>query len=135
MAELQRLSTLAPDWNWSACAVIAREWKYLEPVRAWCEVHGVPVQMGNEEIPSFWHLRETRALLDWLRERGTGVVNAAELREWLAGQGLDPDRLRGRPAPICCATSRSTPRTVSPTVRRSLLTEPAGTRRARPPSR
>ena len=103
MAELQRLSTLAPDWNWPACAVIAREWKYLEPVRAWCEVHGVPVQMGNEEIPSFWRLRETRALLDWLRERGTGVVNAAELREWLAGQGLDPDRLHGRPrqhAPI-----------------------------------
>ena len=104
MAELQRLSTLAPDWDWSACAVIAREWKYLEPVRAWCEVHGVPVQMGNEEIPSFWHLRETRALRDWLRVRGrTGVVNAAELREWLAGQGLDPDRLRGLPrqhAPI-----------------------------------
>ena len=104
MAELQRLSTLAPDWDWSACAVIAREWKYLEPVRAWCEVHGVPVQMGNEEIPSFWHLRETRALRDWLRGRGrTGVVNAAELREWLAGQGLDPDLLRGRPrqhAPI-----------------------------------
>ena len=96
MAELQRLSTLAPDWNWSACAVIAREWKYLEPVRAWCEMHGVPVQMGNEETPSFWRLRETRALLDWLRGRGTGVVNAAELREWLAGQGLDPDRSRGR---------------------------------------
>ena len=96
MAELQRLSTLAPDWNWSACAVIAREWKYLEPVRAWCEVHGVPVQMGNEEIPSFWRLRETRALLDWLHGRGTGVVNPAELREWLAGQGLDPDRLHGR---------------------------------------
>ena len=29
MAELQRLSTLAPDWDWSKCAVIAREWKYL----------------------------------------------------------------------------------------------------------
>ena len=90
MTELQRLAALAPAWDWSACAVIAREWKYLEPVRAWCEVHGVPVQMGNEEIPGFWHLRETRALLDWLHGRETGVVNTAELRERLAGPGLAP---------------------------------------------
>ena len=85
MTELRRLSALAPDWDWSTCAVIAREWKYLEPVRAWCEAHGVPAQMGNEEIPGFWRLRETRALRDWLRGRKT--VNTAELREWLAGSG------------------------------------------------
>ena len=88
MTELGRLSTLAPDWDWSTCAVIAREWKYLEPVRAWCEAHGVPAQMGNEEIPGFWRLRETRALRDWLRGRKT--VNAEELREWLAGSGPRP---------------------------------------------
>ena len=93
MTELRRLSELAPDWDWSTCAVIARKWRYLEPVRAWCEAHGVPAQMGNEEVPGFWRLRETRALRDWLRGRKT--VNAAELREWLAGAGLDPDRQRG----------------------------------------
>ena len=27
MAELQRLSTLSPDWDWARCAVIAREWE------------------------------------------------------------------------------------------------------------
>ena len=97
MKELRRLSKRDPDWDWSTCAVIAREWKYLEPVRAWCEAHGVPAQMGNEEIPGFWRLRETRALRDWLRERKT--VNAAELREWLAGwQVRDLERLHGRPA-------------------------------------
>ena len=97
MTELGRLSTLAPDWDWSTCAVIAREWRYLEPVRAWCEAHGVPAQMGNEEIPGFWRLRETRALRDWLCGRKT--VNAAELREWLAGwQVRDLERLHGRPA-------------------------------------
>ena len=88
MTELRRLSTLAPDWDWSTCAVIAREWRYLEPVRAWCEAHGVPAQMGNEEIPGFWRLRETRALRDRLRGRKT--VNTAELREWLAGSGPRP---------------------------------------------
>ena len=101
MKELQRLARLDPDWNWSACAVIAREWKYLEPVRAWCEAHGVPVQMGNEEIPGFWRLRETRALLDWLRGRETGVVNTAELREWLDGSGSRP--------PLPASGSRASP--------------------------
>ena len=90
MAELQRLATLGKDWNWSACAVIAREWKYLAPVRAWCEVHGVPVELGNEHIPNFWRLRETQALCDWLRQREGGVVNLEILRQWLAQQRQTP---------------------------------------------
>ena len=83
MTELQRLSALSPDWDWFTCAVIAREWKYLDPVRAFCEVHRIPVQMGNEEIPSFWHLRETRGLVEWLRGRTPRLVNHRELRGWM----------------------------------------------------
>ena len=86
MTELQRLAALSSDWDWSKCAVIAREWKYLDPVRAFCEVHRIPVQMGNEEIPSFWHLRETRTLVEWLRGRETRIVGSADLRGWLAAQ-------------------------------------------------
>ena len=86
MAELQRLSTLTPDWDWSASAVIARKWKYLEPVRAWCETQGVPVQMGNEQIPNFWRLRETEALRNWLRRLDSAIVDLAALRQWLAQQ-------------------------------------------------
>ena len=91
MAELQRLSTLTPDPDyWSSCAVIARKWKYLEPVRAWCEMNGVTAQMGNEQIPNFWRLRETQALCDWLRGRASAVVNGAALRQWLARQHPGP---------------------------------------------
>ncbi|MXX40228.1 MAG: RecQ family ATP-dependent DNA helicase [Gemmatimonadetes bacterium] len=86
MTELQRLATLSPDWDWSKCAVIAREWKYLEPVRAFCELHRIPVQMGNEEIPSFWFLRETRTFVEWLRGRETRIVSSADLRGWLDAQ-------------------------------------------------
>ena len=53
MGELQRLAALAPNWDWSRCAVIAREWDYLAPVRAFCELHEIPSQMGNEEISQF----------------------------------------------------------------------------------
>ena len=82
MAELLRLSELAQKWDWSRCAVIARKWEHLVPVRAFCEAHNVPVQMANEDIPSFWRLRETRAFVEWLRGRETQIVNGASLRGW-----------------------------------------------------
>ncbi|MXW91816.1 MAG: RecQ family ATP-dependent DNA helicase [Rhodospirillaceae bacterium] len=90
MAELLRLSGLSPDWDWSRCAVIAREWEYLVPVRAFCEAHNVPVQMANEEIPKFWRLRETRAFVDWLRERKPRIVDGASLHDWANAQPSDP---------------------------------------------
>ena len=90
MVEFQRLAGIAPDWDWSHCAVIARDWEYLVPVRAFCEVHGIPSQMRNEEIPSFWRLRETRALVEWLRERNPGIVDGAALRSWIKALPSDP---------------------------------------------
>ncbi len=93
ITELQRLANLLPDWNWSACAVIARKWEYLDPVRALCEHQGIPVQMGNEQAPGFWRLRETQALLGWLRQRETPLVSSADLNGWLrtrpAGAWMD----------------------------------------------
>ena len=86
MAELQRLATLAPEWDWSRCAVIAREWRYLDPVRAFCEVHRIPVQMGNEAIPGFWYLRDIRALVAWLRERESRLVDGVDLCAWAAAR-------------------------------------------------
>ena len=83
MTELLRLKDFDSDWKWSNCAVIAREWKYLEPARAYCEAHGIPVQMANEEIPRFWLLRETRGLIGWLRERESRLVDETALRAWL----------------------------------------------------
>ena len=66
--------------------MIGREWKYLDPVRAFCEINEIPAQMANEGIPSFWHLRETRTLVEWLRGRDTRLVDGAAIREWLDAQ-------------------------------------------------
>ncbi len=90
MAELQRLSARAPAWDWSRCAAVAREWEYLVPVRAFCEAHAIPVQMANEEIPSFWHLRETRTFVDWLCQRETRIVDGASLRRRADAWPADP---------------------------------------------
>ena len=90
MTEFRRLAALDPQWDWAACAVIARKWKYLEPVRAYCERYDIPVHMGNEYIPSFWRLRETQKFVTWLRECESGLVDEPKLRAWLAAQAPGP---------------------------------------------
>ena len=90
VAELRRLSSLDRNWDWSRCAVIAREWSYLEPVRTLCERDGVPVQMANEGNLSLWHLRETQALVNWVRQRGPGMLRSADVKAWLDRQPAGP---------------------------------------------
>ncbi len=90
VAELKRLSGLTPNWNWSSCAVVARDWRHLDPVRSLCELEGIPVQMANEEFTGVWHLRETRALVNWLRNRDFPLVTSADLDDWLVGQPSGP---------------------------------------------
>ena len=90
VAELKRLASLTTDWDWSSCAVIAREWTYLDPVRSLCEMEGIPAQMANEEFSGVWRLRETQALISWLRERESRLVNSADLKDWLIEQPSSP---------------------------------------------
>ena len=85
VAELERLSGLTANWDWSACAVVARNWSYLDPVRSLCELQGIPVEMANEDFSGFWHLRETRALRDWLHEQDSQLVQSGDVAGWLAG--------------------------------------------------
>ncbi len=90
VSELKRLSGLTPNWTWSACAVVAREWNYLDPVRSLCELEGIPVQMADEEFSGFWHLRETRALVNWLRGRDSQLVKSADLNDWVVKRPSGP---------------------------------------------
>ena len=83
MAEFQRLLDLSDEWDWSRCAVIARKWEYLNPVRAFCQLHDIPVQLGYEKTPNFWRLRETRMFTEWLQGRKSGVIKITDMRTWL----------------------------------------------------
>ena len=44
------------------------------------------MQMANEDFSGFWHLRETRALIQWLRARDSRLVTSKDLSAWLGGQ-------------------------------------------------
>ncbi|WP_419909098.1 RecQ family ATP-dependent DNA helicase [Candidatus Poriferisodalis sp.] len=89
IVELRRLAGLAPDWDWTRCAVIAREWSHLEPVRSICEQLGISAQLANEGDLSLWHLRETQALVRTVRQR-RGLVDGCDLRRWIASQQNGP---------------------------------------------
>ena len=86
MRELKRLAALDPNWKWESCAVMAREWSYLDSVRSLCLQEGIPVQMANEEFTGVWRLRETQALLAWLRSRDTKLVSSNDVTQWLGRQ-------------------------------------------------
>ena len=83
---LEALSATAADWDWRNCAVIARRWRTLDPVRSLCELQGIPAQMANDDASYFWRLRETQRLLAWLEDRDSQLVDAAVLEEWATVQ-------------------------------------------------
>ena len=87
--ELKRMASLDPEWDWSRCAVIARNWSLLDPVRALCHLEEIPVQVSREDFTATWHLRETQALLDWVEGHG-GPLNAEAALQWLRGQPKGP---------------------------------------------
>ena len=86
LAELRRLEALAPSWDWRRSAVVARNWRVLDPLRSLCELEGIPVQMAREDTSFFGRLRETRSLRDWLESLDSGLVTHGALNAWLATQ-------------------------------------------------
>jgi ATP-dependent DNA helicase RecQ len=90
VTELQRLAALAPDWNWNRAAVIARNKAELAPVQNYCELHGIPVQSAADDPGSFWRYREVQALVEELRNPNRKLIDAAVLRELIAGRDSGP---------------------------------------------
>lgn len=83
ISEFERMALLAPEWDWARCAVIARNWRSLDPVRSYCEVKGIPVQQADEDSNGFWSLRETQSLIGWLRARNSGLIDVGMITRWL----------------------------------------------------
>ncbi|WP_246003883.1 RecQ family ATP-dependent DNA helicase [Histidinibacterium lentulum] len=77
--ELIRLSRLDPDWQWRRTAIIAREWRRLEPVRAYAEEKGLPVELASDALPSIWRLREMQAFVRALLADRTRMMTIADL--------------------------------------------------------
>ncbi len=97
--ELVRLSRLDPDWSWRRCAVIARDWRRLEPVRAYAEALGIPIDMANDKPLTLWRMREMQGFVRALLADRTrlltisdlvAILNARPQSRWtdLIGEGI-----------------------------------------------
>jgi ATP-dependent DNA helicase RecQ len=84
MRELHRLSQSDPDWDWKTVAVIGRRWEDLEPVRAWCEMQGIAVQVHKDKPLPFWGLRETQCFVGWCFARDSRLLDRAAWTAWLS---------------------------------------------------
>ena len=84
--DLIRLSQLDPDWSWRRCAVIARDWRRLEPLRAYAEANGIAVDLANETMPSLWRLREMQAFIRALLADRSRLLTIPDLVAILNGQ-------------------------------------------------
>ena len=82
--ELKRLSELDSNWQWSRCAIIARNWADLDPAKSACTVYGIPVQSAREELSSFWRARETQRFLRTLEASDTTTMETQEIRRYRA---------------------------------------------------
>ena len=98
--ELVRLSGLDPAWSWRRTAIIAREWRRLEPLRAIAESLGLPVDVANETLPGLWRLREMQMFIAELKRDRTRLLSIGDLKEMLGtltqnrwteliGEGID----------------------------------------------
>ena len=87
--ELLRLSRLDGDWRWDRCAVIARNWRDLDYVGSVCRARGIPYQVGNEELGSFWRARETQVFLKALETTGP-TVEVEHLKTLRASESKNP---------------------------------------------
>lgn len=84
--ELVQLSQLIPDWSWSGVAIIAREWRFLEPVYSYCEARGIPVQLASETMPPFWRLREIWTFLSFIEAEPTKMLTAETMQAFISSQ-------------------------------------------------
>jgi len=94
LQELRRLAALDDGWNWSGTAVIARTWDTLHPVRAACEIAGIPCRFSGRRqkalAPARW--REVWQFVEALKARHGALLPATEVRALAASlRGAGPD--------------------------------------------
>ena len=70
------------EWDWGRCAVIAREWSYLVPVRAYCEHDGIQRADGQRgDTRASGGCARPNASSSGCASRDAGLVDGAALRE------------------------------------------------------
>jgi ATP-dependent DNA helicase RecQ len=77
--ELYRLSLIVPDWSWASTAIIARDWRLLQPVRSYAEAKGIPVELASDSAPTLWRLCEMQDFIGLINQHRTELLSLKDL--------------------------------------------------------
>ncbi len=83
--ELLRLRQLDSRLDWSQCAVLAKEWRLLDPVRTLLERHDIPVSimLPADKQPPLSRIRENADLLDAIKQSPEPLSKASDWLRYL----------------------------------------------------
>jgi len=84
VAEMQRLKSLSPEWDWSQVAVLAREWSTCDPLRSLCHHLDIPVFRYFSKPPPLFRIREIHQFLDALKDDQDAWLSPIQLKELLS---------------------------------------------------
>ncbi|MGE4447463.1 MAG: RecQ family ATP-dependent DNA helicase [Azospira sp.] len=92
LGELKRLLTLEGRSDWQGCAILARSHRYLWPVQAWCEHHGVPYFLAADKQNSLplTRLRPFTRFVAHLRSLQATGLDLPAIAETAQDLTLDP---------------------------------------------
>jgi ATP-dependent DNA helicase RecQ len=85
VAELQRLKQLDNRLEWSQCAILAKEWRLLSPIRALLEAEQIPISImlpADRQPPPF-RIRENADLLDAIKKHPEPLGRASDWINYL----------------------------------------------------
>jgi len=83
LAEMLRLKTLSPEWDWNKVAVLSRKWSILSPLRILCEQKNIPLYRSFPKPPPLFRLREICSFLEYLKEHKDNWFSDQQLAEVL----------------------------------------------------
>jgi ATP-dependent DNA helicase RecQ len=91
-ATLRELRRLDPALAWHSCAVLARTRRELEPIRALCEHHQIPIRWSDDrdQLPPLHRIREIGGFLAELAECRGAVCRGTQLHERCLREGGAP---------------------------------------------
>jgi ATP-dependent DNA helicase RecQ len=91
-ATLRELRRLDPSLAWDRCAVLARTRRELEPIRALCEHHRIPLRWydDREQLPPLHRVREIGGFLAELAECRGAACRGTQLLERCLLEGGEP---------------------------------------------
>ncbi len=94
LEEIRRLHNLGSGFSFAGCAILAREWKELDRVRALFEQARIEVNVNwdKHSFPSLTRIRENCILLEYLQQNRTKELRASDVLSLLP-QNMDNENI------------------------------------------